>query len=338
MYRSDVDKFFHWDKGMQRYSPQWWRADMQPQWLYFDRNDTADPKVVLAAPGTTPISTFRVSYSSNQGADNYLGNPLEVRALVFEDSTDTTAAADWTVRLKQVGEVRELMNNPVHVRTLFGTAQFPMVLREPLFIPSQGAIEAQLQKVAGGNANIRMYLEGCQYFTWSPDLLTFPKAREHLQGIVRKWMNRRRSVHPYWMTTPGPVALAGGATARVTMRPGEGSQFEAFTLSSISTGNYLLEIKEVRTGQTLMNGQVTRNNAVGNNLLPTILPSKWLIPGGHYLSLRFTDLSAAPNSIYLTIGGRKIYAPIKDAKEALEGARGVPTPADKQVDFALSPY
>jgi len=339
MYRADVDKYFHWDEQAKRFSPQWWRADLQPFWLYFDISNTAIPKVINAAPGATPISSFIVPYSSNQGADNWLGNPMEVRTLLFEDSTATTALANWTVKLKQVGETRDLMNAPVHVRTLCSDAQFPSVWREPLFLPSQSAVECQLQMLAGGPVNVRMYMAGCQYFSWSPDLLAFPQAREHVHERIRKLMNRRRQVHPYWLTTDdGPVELAANQTLLRLIRPGEGSQFEGFTMNSVQDGNYELEIKEVKTGQTLMNGVITSNNSIGDYQYPTILPCKYLIPGGHYLSLRFTDLSGAPNTVWFTLAGRKIYAPIKSVNEATRELDTVPVPADAPPDFELAPY
>ncbi len=337
MHRSDVDKFFHWDPQAQRFSPQWWRADMQPAWLYFDQ-PAVTPYPINAAPAQTPPGTFRVYYSSNQGADNWLGNPLEIRNLLFADSTDLTPNANWSVQLKQIGQTRELCNFPVHVRTMFGTAQFPAVLKEPLFMASQDILQCNLQKLGGGATNVRLYLGGCEYYTWSPDLLSFPEARQHVHERVRKWMNRSRYIHPYWVTTDTPVVLAPNGITTVTIRPGESSQFEAFTMAVVSTGNFGLEMKEVKTGTSLMNGQITQTNALGNALLPTILPCKYLVPGGNYFSLRFEDLSGAPNTIYLTIAGRKIYAPIKEVREVLEDMRVVPTPADREFDFALSPY
>jgi hypothetical protein len=146
-------------------------------------------------------------------------------------------------------------------------------------------------------------------------------------------------VHPYWLTTEnGPVQLGANATGLFVIRPGEGSQFEAFTFNCVSTGNFEFEIKEVKSGQTLMNGLITRNNSAGDYQYPTILPCKYLIPGGNFLSLRITDLSGAPNTIWLTIAGRKIYAPIKAVNEAKREVNVVPTPADTAPNFELTPY
>lgn len=337
MRRSDVDQFFHWDERVQRFSPQWWRSDEQPVSLYFD-HPAPDPYPINAAGTRTPSPSYRVGYSSNQGADNWLGNPIEVLALIFEDSTDGTPNADFTVKLTQIGETRELSNAPLHVRTMFGTAQFPGFLREPLFLPSQSVVQCDLDKIAGGATTARLYLSGKQIFTWSPDLLAFPHARQHLQDRVRKWMNRRRYIYPYWLTVPDGIQLAANAKTTVILRPGEATQFEAFTMAVVSTGNFGCELKEVKTGQTLMNGQVTRDNSLGNALLPMILPCKYLVPGGHFFSLRVEDLSGAPNTIWLTIAGRKIAAPIRDVREVLEDTRVVPTPADRQYDFSLAPY
>jgi hypothetical protein len=203
---------------------------------------------------------------------------------------------------------------------------------------SQDIMQCNLQKIAGGATSVRILLGGCEYYTWSSDLLSFPEARQHLHERVRKWMNRTRYIHPYWVTTETPITLGANANTTVTIRPGESSQFEAFTIAAVSTGNFGLEIRDARTGNSIINGQITQTNAIGTALLPTILPCKYLIPGGNYFSVRVEDLSGAPNTIYLTIAGRKIYAPIKDVKEVLEDMRVVPTPADREFDFALSPY
>ena len=348
MFRYEVDKYLHWDPQFKRFSPQWWRSDQQPFYLYMDPNTSANPKVINAFGGaTTPDGVFVQKYSSNQGADNFLGNPIQVRSIQYADSGagQGTAVANWTVRLRDAGDQRELMNQPLHIRTFAGTAQQPAILREPLLIVSSSWVTAQFAKVAGAATAGRLYLTGCQYFPWSPDLQAFPAAKAHMEKVVGKWMERTRYIHPYWLTgNANPYTVPLNGALRDVVRVAEDSQFEIFTLASLANADYGLEITNVTNGQMLMNGVVTATNAVGSNLFPTILPVPFLIPGGHKLAFRLSDIGGAgPITVWLSLQGRKIYAPLKNVSQVLKDTEirmdeDMATPADQVQQFELTPY
>lgn len=331
-----INKYIVWDDKRKQYLPVYWRKEVLPKWLMFSTVDVMGAFTILAAPATTPPVGFKQPYWSVEGLDRNLGTPFEVRSIIFEDSTDTTAAANFTVRMKDNGSVREFMNRAIHIRTFAGTAQTPALLREPYFFLSQNSISCYFTKVAGGATTMRMALVGAEYFPWSPEFLRRPVASSTLRRVINRWLERRKYVNPYWLTTETPVNLLANATTDFFMKVGDDGHFQAFTMSAVSTGNFGWQLSEAKTNQTICNGQVTQANSLGTANFPTLLPTEYTIPAGYRLRLQLTDLSGAPNAIFITIAGRKVYAPFKDIKEVLRDT-AVQTPADTPSEIVPPP-
>lgn len=330
----DIDQYVTWDEKRKQFLPVYWRKEVLPKWLMFDLSDVQGPYTIAAAPANTPPVGWKQPYASVEGLDGGLGTPFEVRSLVFASHStgappfaETTATANFTVRLKDQGTVREFMNRDIHIRCLAGTAQTPALLREPYMFLSQQNISAFFTKVAGGAVAVRMALVGAEYFPWSPEFLRRPVARETIRRVIGRWIERRKYVLPYWLTTDVPVNLGVGAQADFLMKIGDDGHFQAFTMSAVSTGAFGWELSEAKTNQNISNGQVTLANGLGTANFPTLLPTEYTVPAGYRLRLRLTNLSAAPNSIFFTMTGRKVYVPFKDVKDVLKDT-AVPTPAD----------
>lgn len=326
-----IDKFVQWNPKTNRYDPVLWRRELLPSWLTIRDTDATLPITIPAPGSSTPPLTIFQPYASVNGADAGFGTPFEVRSIVYEDSGDGTPAADFSVFLKEVGEARQFMNQPVHIRTIAGTGQLPAILREPYMFPSQHNISAQFVKQSGGSTTARFYLCGAQYFPWSPMMIQYPAQKKQLTDLLSKWMNRRKYVTPFWLTTDNPggsVTISANSTNNsFTAKIGDDGHFEAFGLCAISTGDFSLQITEAKTNQRLMSGTISRISAMGDARFPTIFPSAYLLPAGYRLQFLFNDLSGGQNTIWLTLFGRKIYAPITQVKEVLH-ATAVPTPAD----------
>lgn len=340
-----VDNFIRLNPVTNKYEPTLWRREILPSWLTIRDTDATLPIVVPAAPASTPPLTIFQPFSSVNGADAGMGTPFEMRSLVFQDTTDGTDAANFTVYMQEVGEARMFMNNPIHIRTIAGTGQQPAILREPYMFLSQHNVSAKFQNVAGGPSNMRFYCHGAQYFPWSPMMLQYPREKQELLKLLRKWMNRRKYVTPFWLTTDnlqtnglpnGSVSLGANGTLSVTTKIGDDGHFEAFGLTQKSTGSFSLTITEVKTKQTLMNGVIESTSAIGGSRFPTMFPTSYLIPAGYRVKFTFTDLSGAGNDIFLTMFGRKIYAPISQVQETLRRT-AVPTPADAPMQFPTRP-
>jgi hypothetical protein len=122
------------------------------------------------------------------------------------------------------------------------------------------------------------------------------------------------------------VALGANATGDFQAKIGDDGHFEAFGINAVSTGNFSLEILEIKTKQTLMNGAITQTNGIGNARFPGLFFKPYLIPAMYRLNFRVTDLSGAPNTIWLTMFGRKIFAEFKQLKQVVGKSQSRPLP------------
>ncbi len=335
-----VEKFFRFNKSTRRLEVQMWRKEMLPSFLFLSQSDVPTGLYTIPAAGTVPpLACFKQPYASMNGADAGVGLPFEARSLIFEDSTQGTANANYKVTLSMLGDTRLLMNRPIHIRNLFGTAQLPALLREPLFIPSQ----AQLQFAPSGQlltSTLRPYLSGLQYYTWAPAFREFPEEKDRMVKLVKKWMERRKYVWPFWLTTNEDVVLTANQTASFDANIGDEGHFEIFTAVAVSTGEFSIQVTEVQSGQNLMNGQVTQTAGLGTAQYPMIFPTQYMVPAGLRLRLTLTNLTGSENTVNLAFVGRKIYAPFKDVDAVLQDTRiepSVPTPADVDTPFIPQP-
>jgi hypothetical protein len=327
-----------WDQPRSQYVPTYWKREILPCWLTLDGADVPGGTLAIPAfPTQGNPRPFKQPYFSCEGLDQNLGTPFEIQSLVFADLIDGTAAANFTVRLKEVGEAREFMNRACHVRTLFGTAQTPALLREPYYFLSQHNISIQCNKIVGGATSARFYMVGNQYYPWSPEFIRKPESRAQLRALMQRWLKRRRGVTPYWLTTDTPVDLLANATGEFSAKIGDDGSVELFTMAAVATGNFHLQISEVKTKQLLMNAFITQQNGIGTANFPTLLPVAYMLPAGYRLRIVIRDASGFANSVHLTFGGRKIYAGY--AKKFLDGRHpsSVPTPADDHTEMVPAP-
>lgn len=341
----NIDKYIRWDNRTNLYYPEYYRKEILPKWLGFDTSylNTNNGVVTLNAAGGGPVVTgFKQPYASVEGLDGGLGTPFEVRSIVFADSTDGTANAEFTVVLKELGEARDFMNNPIHVRTIAGTAQTPGFLNEPYMFLSQHNLQATFVKLAGGQVNVRFFLCGAEYFPWSPEFMRRQTSAQKMQNVIRQWIERRKYVTPFWITPDEQeVTVDANATADFYMKIGNDGHFEGFKAASVSSGTYLWELQEPKTQQTIMNGQVSGATGTGTANFPALWPTAYLIPAGYRMRLRITDTSGLENRIFFTISGRKIYSPFKQVQEVLHDTRVdvpvPPTPADTPSQIVPAP-
>ena len=334
-----IDKFVKWDDRAQQYLPVLWRREVLPSWLTFT---VGGASLLAAGAGNNPPLTIAQPYSSVEGLDQNLGTPFEVRSLAFTDLIVGTLQANFLVMLKEVGEVRNFMNNPIHIRTMFGTGQQPALLREPYMFLSQHNISVTPTNLGIATA-MSMYLCGAQYFPWGPELIRYKKDKLAIVSLLQKWLNRRQYVTPYWLTTDMPVTMSSrqataGTTVDYSAKIGDDGHFEIFGHAVVSTGPFMMTVSEVKTKQTLVNGQITQINGMGDARFPTIYPTPYLVPAGYKLNLQITNLdtTVGENDIYVTFFGRKIYSPFAKVAETLQKT-AVPSPADSVMQMATKP-
>ncbi len=313
----DIDYFTRWNSAKRVIEPTAWKRAMTSGWLGYDPNKTNG---ALAVPAAGTIATFfRQPLWSQGGGAADLQSPFEARNLVFADSSDTTAASLILIELLEQASQRRMMNQPIHIRNLCGTAQEPAILREPIWFESNYAVAMTAQKASGGAANLYMAFGGVPYYPWDQSEYD-PEGSVTLRSNILAWRERRKYVLPFWLTTDNPnqpVVLTGNGTGTAIAKVGDDAQFEAFSICAVSTGAFTMSIQEVRSKQYLMNGQISNQAFLGTARLPTFLPVPYLIPRGSKLQFNFTDLSASGNTIYLAIAGRSIYAELKNVQDVL---------------------
>lgn len=314
-YEKLVNSIFKFDPASRQITTQKHNRYILPSWLMFDVSDVPTGLYTIpAAGGAVPPVAWKQPYTSCNGLDAGFGQPFEIKYLILSDSSTGIAGANYEVYLKELGETRSFMNRACHVQTLFGTAQLPGRLREPYMFWSQHQIQAMFNNLDAGPRSFRAYLCGPQYYAWVPQ----PEdSREKLLELMRKRKMRQPYVWPYWLTTENPIDLAPGVEANFEMMVGQDCHFQAFSINVFSTGNFEWDLLEVKTGQQLSNGRVTKTNSLGDARLPTILPVPYLIPAGYRLRLTVKSLSGITNHIFFTIAGRRIYGRLIDVPQIL---------------------
>lgn len=341
------DKFFELD-GNGRLLVNTFRRDVLPVKLAFDTvlPNNSYPITISASGTPTPPKLFKQPLNLAQNSRLVdIGNPFMWQSGSFEDSTDGTASSNFSIFMKNNGTGRALMNFPIHIRTVMGTAQLPTILREPYYFTPNDQLAVYLNKISGSTSTARFYMNGTQYCAYSTSLLgRGNKAAEDVFKRIRQWRERSKYVMPYWQSPnflntdgSGSTTLSGNTTANFDSIIPEDSHFEAFTIMAVSTGNFGLQIAEVKTKRLLMNGQITKTNAIGTNTYPTILPVPYLIPAGYRLRYTLTDLSGSTNTIWICMHGRRIYAPLRDVKEVIKDTALVRSSADEETQFVPAP-
>lgn len=326
-YFRAIDNYAKLDARTGRVTINAWRRQVLPSFLYFDLQDGAVTINAVGGAVTAPVA-FKQKYFSTGGMDEGVGTPFEIKNIWMDDSGEYTNS-NYSIELRDLGEMRKFMPRPVHIKTLAGFSSasalganlmdsYPARLREPYMFFSQHQIQVLYAALSGGPYTARLFLEGAQYYPYA--LLQSPsKARmvEHL----KQWEQRKRYVWPYWLTTDEDVSVGANASVDAQMTIGGDAHFEAFQWAAVSTGDFWFEATNPRTGQTIMNGKVHSTAGVGTSQLPTILPVSWLLPKSDAIRFTFTDLSGSTNQIWFTIAGRMINAPLKEVPQVLQDTR-----------------
>jgi hypothetical protein len=327
---NEIDPYVRWNQKAAGYDPVMWQHEIIPYSLSHDGdNDYFTVPASTAQPANIP---FTLQHTSLGGLDRGLGNPLLIDRATFADATDLAAAANWTVFLKDMGDQTQFMNKPIHVRAFAGTAQLPGKFFEPLFLPSRHVLLLTPQKISGGARVCKLTFWGALHLCWSQTLAQYPVDREILHTLVRKYLERRKTVFPFWLTTETVPECAVNQSTEAEMLIGDDGHFEASHIIYIADGDWEFEIFNPITKQTMMNGKVQCSGAIGTSAqYPQKLPVPWLIPAGQRLRIKATCLSGgATDKLYLVFRGRKIRAPLKNAKEAVKDT-AVKAPAAQPV-------
>jgi hypothetical protein len=311
-----ISTFIRRNAQTRLYEPNMNHAETMPYGLQVDQAYGNSGIVTVNAAGSaTPPVFFKLPHASVGGADRGLGNPLKIEKIVFTDNTDGTDASAVTVMIRDMGDGRQFMNRPVHIRTLMGTAKLSARTWEPLFLPMMHGLQMQFDKITGASVELRPVLHGPIYYCWSQELARNPQARDQMHALVQKWLRRRKGAYPFWLTTETAIVMGANKTVEADMLIGDDGSFEGSHFCYVSTGDFQMSVFNPLTKQTIMNGTIRASGALGDARYPQELPAPWLVPQGERLRARFTDLSGSSNTVYYTVRGRKVLGPLTEIEK-----------------------
>jgi len=219
----------------------------------------------------------------------------------------------YTIMIKDEGKSCTLMNRPVHIDTIAGTAQRPFILPETYFLNVSGGnrqLTVEMSDISNvaGNA-IRFAMHGRRFVFKEAPLEIFQKFQS-------TFLTRERG-NVFFLTTQQPIAtLVPGAAnlQNFEFRMTSDAMFEAikFTYATWPTGVPLdIRMWEYGSGRsfapTLIRTDI--NNMFGSAQFPMIPAESYLFERDRRVVGEIVNTGALNCDVYLTITGRLIKYP-----------------------------
>jgi hypothetical protein len=247
---------------------------------------------------------------------------------IFDAFFVSQRAEGFTVELFDPGNLGQerplLMNREVHVATIASGDGITLPLTGALPVSSSpgrpfrwpqsffmnvadggGMIVARFRNLNTTQTNvIRFNLVGRRWYH-----LQAPwKVANRMAEIFRE----QARTFPYFFTTDQFVELTALGTSSPVIRFGDDAYVEWVKGMSSSTGRYTVRIVETATGKRLMEQPSEDRMVFGNGELPMLNWENSLFEPNYQLTLELTDLSNATNTVWITLGCRKIKVDPKE--------------------------
>lgn len=247
--------------------------------------------VVVPANGSVPMSIASVSGEGPCGIDRF--------------SVQKTGVALVGITVSDGGMQRTITRGSVHIDTIFGSGKKPFILPEELYVDELRNITMQFTDLSGSTNTIYPNLGSSRYLKAVPD----PKMELARQRINN---NQYTSMPMFQSTDGGKVVLTALGTGRDVMSIDNQNHFEIHGITYTSTGKFTFDIIDVGTGESIIDGfdntnfELVSSLAGGTAEFPFRFDEPILVRAGQQLLARFTDLSNAGNTIYITLFGKAI--------------------------------
>lgn len=279
---------------------------MRPYTLVTEPNViTLDPISVNPEPLAGHPTDQVIMPIDNQG-------PMEIYYSMFESD------GPFTVTIFDPDSRRYLSNREMHINTFAGTAQAPLIWKEPLLLRADTTSKylfVTFRNLMDAPNNIRFTLNGRRLWHYQS-----PKSVIHQWN---KYADNRRWTMPYFITTLGDVVSQGGVASAINgfFRNPDDSDFEwAKTAAAVLNiaGNpkqdYEVRIIEQSNQRNMMNNFILDTMVFGGNALtpfPTgILPfNLWesmYFEKNYKFQLQIRELGLDAQQYFVTLIGRKI--------------------------------
>jgi hypothetical protein len=266
------------------------RLGFKPFWLLTD-----SPANSVTIPAASVIGPVPMTVSGN--------GPAQIVSLAHKK----TGVCLVLLEVNDGQNVLALMNSPVHIDTIFGTGLNPYYLPASIVVEENKPLSVTFTDLSLSANEAMICCRTHRYLNPQADPLRTISAE--LERV------KQRIMGTYFYTFQGGrVVLGAGASTEVAITLDKERHFQWFTLSGVSTGTYTLDIRDGLTGESVFDApegvsyQLPNTLVVGSASFPWRLRSPRLFQKANKIVVRLTDTSAAPNTIYLTFGGRFITA------------------------------
>jgi len=195
----------------------------------------------------------------------------------------------YLITIQESANRREMMNQPIHARSLFGKNGRYLELPFPLFLGESLAFFFTITDLSGSTNYIRPAFVGTKY---------------HFEGALDRLYAQypdSKIASPFFYTTNSPVSLAGSGSATAYITILSSADFVLSSIIPYSTGAYKVKIYDALTSRAITSGYIHSDN-FGIAEYQRIF-SGTVIQSGTTIRLDFVDLSTSTNNIYFTLAG-----------------------------------
>lgn len=214
----------------------------------------------------------------------------------------------YVVSFIDVGKNRNLSNVPIHSSLIVGSGQRPFKLPEPYFLnvgASQRNVQCIIRDISGAPNTVRLAMYGRRFYT--------NEADPDVSVGIRRALGEGERCYSYFLaplesdqTTGAPPVCPPLGTQVLTLQSDAGSDTELTKLMAASTGPFSVRILDQSKNKFLQSDTVHSNMQFGNAEFPFILADSFLLERQKFLIFQITDLSGAPNTIYLAGAGKRL--------------------------------
>ena len=267
------------------------KRHVRPFWLT-SQGPGATPQVVtVPAGGTTNPIPFPID---NQGS-------FEIFYIMF-DATDPRVE----VNIFDPGTRRNLMNRPVRLPTIAGTAARPFYLPESYLINTDNGprdLQVTFTDFSGAPNNVRLVFYGRKLYQ--------NEAPPDVQEDMVKYLQKKERTNVYFLTTDTAITIPASGTLTGPAAPIFSATDEADTevmkTTFLADGLFTFQLRELRSNRTLSNNPIVSTSGWGTGQFPFVFQETFLIERNYDVAFELTDLSAAPNNVFATMVARRLY-------------------------------
>jgi hypothetical protein len=247
--------------------------------------------------------------------------PLELYYLKVTVGTPNIEdfVTDYAIRvlIESPGKRKTLMNRPIQLTSIAGTAGRVFVFPETIWLPSPQSLDFSFFSDAAVDLNVEMTIGAVKFYA--------PAAPSKLREELFGYASLRSRTYCYYMTTEADVTLTAGQTATNFANVPDDADLEIFKLTARDTNttageSFRTRIRDMSTDSAVTGDAIIAPNLWGGHdptpigggiggsggIFPYRLPTSLLVRRSTQLEFTTTELGGGAHTIQYCLAGRKV--------------------------------